>query len=72
MIRVVRAELLRQIAAKEKKLADLYPDNFRSGTFLDEADAAVRLMTIQYLKDDLYDMKRIRNALDHCIAKEQS
>jgi hypothetical protein len=71
MIRVVRAELLRQIAAKEKKLADLYPDNHRSGTFLDEADAAVRLMTIQYLKDDLYDMKRIRNGLDHCIAKEQ-
>lgn len=68
-IQIVIDEMRRQLAKKEKTLADLYPNNHRAGNFLDEAETSVRRIKIEYLSADVYDLKRLIKALEQC--KEQ-
>jgi hypothetical protein len=58
-IQTVIFNLKNTIAGKEKLLADMYPDNYRSGNYLDEAESAVRKTTIEYLRLNIFELKRI-------------
>jgi len=58
-IQTVAENLRNTIAGKEKMLAGLYPDNYRAGNYLDEAESAVRKTTIEFLQINIRELKRI-------------
>ena len=66
-IQTVRDNLRNTIAGKEKMLADLYPNNYRAGNYLDEAELAVRMTTINFLQVNIRELKRILQDVEQCI-----
>ena len=66
-IQTVLDNLDQTIAGKEKMLADLYPDNYRAGNYLDEAESAIRMTTINFLQVNIRELKRIRADVALCI-----
>ena len=66
-IQTVLDNLDNTIAGKEKMLASLYPDNYRAGNYLDEAESAVRKTTIEFLQVNIRELRRIRADLALCV-----
>jgi hypothetical protein len=65
-IQTVATNLRNTITGKEIALANLYPDNPRSANFMDEAEASVRKATIEFLKINIAELKRILVDVELC------
>lgn len=70
-IQTVAENLRNTIAGKEKMMTDLYPDNYRAGNYLDEAESAVRLTTIEFLRVNIRELKRILQDVEQCQEDDQ-
>lgn len=55
----VIANLERTIAGKEKMLAELHPNNPYTAMFMEEGEAMARRATIEFLKININELKRI-------------
>jgi hypothetical protein len=58
--------LMRTIADKETLLASLYPDNYRSGGYLSEVEAAERKKSIAFLRINIRELQCILNDVEYC------
>ena len=70
-LQTVITNLKRTIAGKEKMLASLNPNNPYSEEFKSEGEVMARRATIEFLKINIAELKRILQDLDQCVGVEQ-
>lgn len=66
----VAANLRNTIAGKEQMLAGLNPNNPYSNEFLNEGEVMARRATIEFLKININELRRILQDVEVCIADE--
>lgn len=69
-IYTVRDNLKNTIAGKEKMLEELYPTNPYAAEFLSEVEAMVRKATIEFLKININELKKILADVEVCCEKD--
>jgi hypothetical protein len=69
-IQTVITNLKNTIAGKEKMLESMNPNNPYSNEFLNEGEVIARRATIEFLKINITELKRILQDVEQCIPKE--
>lgn len=69
-ISTVAENLRNTIAGKEKMLESLHPNNPFQTEYMDEGEAAAHRATIEFLKINIGELKRILQDVEQCIEKE--
>lgn len=69
-IQTVAENLRKTIAGKEKMLAGLNPNNPYSEEFKSEGEVMARRATIEFLKINIAELKRILQDVEQCVEKD--